>query len=273
MEIIELTGNKTLLFIPCYNCCHQVIRVIEKLSVDIQKNFETIVFIDNCSKDKTMEQAISGIQAIERVSRFVFLKNDENYGLGGSHKVAFTFAEENSFDFVGVLHGDDQADINDLTKEIQDIKKTDIDCILGSRFLPKSTLVNYSRIRIIGNKIFNIVFSLLFRKRISDLGSGLNFYRVSALKKLNIKLFPDDLTFNYMFLTSIIFNNLNAKFVPISWREQDQVSNVKAFRQVLTLIKMAFRLLSHGRKVLDQDQRTIKRNSYTYKVIKIIDPI
>jgi len=247
--------------------------VIETLSLSIQVNFDTILFIDNGSSDNTIKQAGLAVEKIHKVSKFIFLKNEENYGLGGSHKVAFSYAQEHSFDFVGILHGDDQANIHDFTEVIQDIEKTGMDCLLGSRFLPKSTLFNYSKTRLIGNKIFNIIFSLLLKKRISDLGSGLNFYRVSTLKKLNIKFLPDDLTFNYMFLTSIIFNNLKIKFVPISWRQQDQVSNVKAFKHIVTLIKMISTILYNRRKVLDQDQRTIRRSSYPYKIIKTIDPV
>ena len=42
------------------------------------------------------------------------LKNRENYGLGGSHKVAFNYAIENNFDYIIVLHGDDQGSISDM---------------------------------------------------------------------------------------------------------------------------------------------------------------
>lgn len=42
------------------------------------------------------------------------LRNDENYGLGGSHKVAFDYALNNAYDYVVVLHGDDQGSIANL---------------------------------------------------------------------------------------------------------------------------------------------------------------
>lgn len=42
------------------------------------------------------------------------LRKDKNYGLGGSHKVSFNYAIENGFDYVIVLHGDDQGHISNL---------------------------------------------------------------------------------------------------------------------------------------------------------------
>ena len=34
--------------------------------------------------------------------------------MGGSHKVAFNYAIENNFDYIIVLHGDDQGSISDM---------------------------------------------------------------------------------------------------------------------------------------------------------------
>lgn len=267
-----MTDIKNLLFIPCYNCKTQINRVVESLTPMIQSNFHTILFIDNGSIDGTLSHAVSSAENIRKISKFVFLKNDANYGLGGSHKVAFIYAQEHSFDFIGVLHGDDQANINDLSNEIDNLSKTDLDCILGSRFLPESHLENYSKIRIFGNLFFNFIFSVLLKKKISDLGSGLNFYRVSRLKKMKFIFTPDDLTFNYVFLCAIVFGGLKIKFVPISWREKDQISNVRALSQIKNLMIIIFRLLLHRENILKHDHRLNVNHSYQSHEITILQP-
>ena len=49
---------------------------------------------------------------VERVD--VYKRQDQNYGLGGSHKVAFGYAAAHGYEHLVVLHGDDQGAIVDL---------------------------------------------------------------------------------------------------------------------------------------------------------------
>ena len=65
---------------------------------------------------------------------------------------------KNNYDKIIVLHGDDQADINDILDLIKDNKYLEYDCLLGSRFMKNSTLINYSKLRILGNLLFWLLF-------------------------------------------------------------------------------------------------------------------
>lgn len=48
--------------------------------------------------------------------------------------------------------------------------------------------------------------------------------------------FPDDLTFNYYMLLASVAKGWRFEFFPLSWREEDQVSNVKLTRQALKVL-------------------------------------
>ena len=253
---------KFLLFIPCYNCAPQIPRIIGQLTADIQRHIHTVLLVDNRSSDDTIESAKAAIKQQSSASKFLIFKNEENYSLGGSHKVAFDFAIKNKFDFVGVLHGDDQANIDDFKQEINNLCESSDDCILGSRFMDLTKLEGYSWFRIYGNRVFNFLFSMVLGKKIRDLGSGLNIFRVEALKKFRYILLPDDLTFNYGLSAVMVFTGLKIRYVPISWREQDQVTNVRLMRQTLQLCKMIGRIVLNGRKFVDIDLRERKRHDY-----------
>jgi hypothetical protein len=74
---------------------------------------------------------------------------------------------------------------------------------------------------------------------LTDLGSGLNLYRVKDLKDLDYLSFGDSLTFNYELLLEMIDSDKEFEFFPIQWREVDQVSNArnfKIFKQGLTIL-------------------------------------
>ena len=96
--------ERILLFIPAYNCEKQIIRVLGQLDASVMKYITEVVVINNLSTDRT-EEAVKRFIDKHGDIPVKLLRNDENYGLGGSHKSAFAYAKENEFDYVIVLYG------------------------------------------------------------------------------------------------------------------------------------------------------------------------
>ncbi len=61
-------------------------------------------------------------------------------------------------------------------------------------------------------------------------------YRLKAFEQFYYLTFPDDLTFNYMMLLSSYARRHRIRYFPISWREEDQRSNVR-------MVSQSFRVL------------------------------
>ena len=93
--------DKILLFIPAYNCEKQITRVLDQLDDDVFKIIREVIVINNRSTDNTEKVVADYIKTHNR--NIKLLRNNENYGLGGSHKVAFDYAKKNNFDYVIVL--------------------------------------------------------------------------------------------------------------------------------------------------------------------------
>jgi glycosyltransferase involved in cell wall biosynthesis len=227
---------RILVFIPAYRCETQITRVIEQFDERVQAWVDTVMVVDNRSPDRTLEVAIERGKAVLKHCSFIAWRNDNNYGLGGSHKAAFRYAVDQGFDYLVVLHGDDQADIRDLILQLEAGAHKEIDCLLGARFMRGSQLKGYSWFRTFGNHVYNALFSLVALHAIHDLGSGLNLYRLTAYRDFYYKTFPDDLTFNYVMLLGSYHRRQTVRYFPISWREEDQISNVKLFRQAFKVL-------------------------------------
>jgi len=227
---------KILVFIPAYRCEAQIRRVLEQFDARVQQWIDTVMVVDNQSPDQTLEVAIELGKAVLTHCNFIAWRNGDNYGLGGSHKAAFSYAIEQGFDYLVVLHGDDQADIHDLIPQLEAGTHLDVDCLLGARFMRGSQLKGYSWFRTFGNRVYNGLFSLVTQRTIYDLGSGLNLYRLETFREFYFKTFPDDLTFNYVMLLASYYHKQKVRFFPISWREEDQRSNVKLFRQAFKVL-------------------------------------
>lgn len=229
--------DRILLFIPAYNCEKQIVRVLDQLTPPVLAYVSKVIVVNNQSTDDT-EQAVIDYKNEHPSLPITLLRNKENYGLGGSHKVAFNYACENDFDYVIVLHGDDQGSIDDFMDVLAKGYYKKHDCILGARFMRGSKLIGYSTFRTIGNVVYDFLFAYVTRRRIYDLGSGLNMYSVKMLKNRFYQMFPDNLMFNYCMILASEFYCHDIKFYPISWREDDQVSNVKMMNQAVKVLSM-----------------------------------
>jgi glycosyltransferase involved in cell wall biosynthesis len=256
-----------LVAVPAYNCESQIARVIQQFRGSPRSPFAKLLIIDNCSTDNTLQTALNAVKDHDS-SDISIIQNEENYNLGGTHKVAFQYCIDEGFDGVTILHGDDQGRLRDIEGPLTSPDVHSYDCILGARFMKYAKLTGYPIIRILGNKIFNLAYSLCVGRKIFDMGSGLNFFsRNLILESLHHKM-PDDLTFNNAYLLTVITAKKKIKFVPISWREEDQVSNAKLWSASVKLIGYLYKFLFHREKFLTSDFRVWSRQSYNFNRIK-----
>lgn len=241
---------KSLLTIPCYNCQEQIKRVIESIDQEVLEGIQEIIFINNLSQDNTSDSIKSYSNTNLSISALL-IENKENYGLGGSFKIAHAYAEEKGFDNLIFFHGDDQAVIGDIKPMLSQMDSSNT-AILGARFCPESKLNGYSKIREVGNVAINFIFSIFTRKTIFDIGSGVNIYKVSSLSELKVELWPNHIAFDVNILLGLVRNKLAFEFYPITWNEVDQVSNAGNFKTGFTVLFMLFkwflRLENHSEK-------------------------
>lgn len=260
-------NEKILLFIPMYNCEKQIIRVLNQLHTPIIKHFTEIIIIDNRSTDNSQQAVISYLHNHSFSIPIHLLCNNSNYGLGGSHKVAFQYAIKNNFDYLVVLHGDDQGTLSDVEKLFHSRIYRKYDCCLGARFMKGSKIKGYSTKRILGNYGFNLLFSLVTRHRVYDLGSGLNLYSVKMLKNNFYINFPDTLYFNDCMILASSYYKHKTLYFPISWKEEDQVSNAKLWSFSLALLEMLYKYILNSGKFLHSDMRKEAVLDYSYTKI------
>ena len=72
--------------------------------------------------------------------------------------------------------------------------------------------------------------------------------------------------FNYCMILASDYYGHCIRFYPISWREDDQVSNVKMLHQAVTVLKMLKEYYINKQSIL-KDYRQIKVESYEADII------
>jgi len=258
-----VNNQSSILVIPAYNCENQIINVLDSLvKADISEYFSLVLLIDNCSNDGTILAAKKFFNQ-NQPTWLKILKNKINYGLGGTHKVAVKYCLENNISGFGIIHGDDQANIQELIRGMDLISEVcSVSALLGARFMPNSKLVGYSKARKLGNLALNLVMTMVTKKRIYDMGSGLNYFRVKDLLELDVFRLPDDLTFNNKLILAFCSHRKEFFYFPITWTESGQTSNAKLMNQGVKILGMSFRyLLTRGVR------KQISSHDYEYEVI------
>ncbi len=257
-------SERWMLFVPMYNCAPQIGRTLGQLTPELQARFAEVFVLDNGSTDGGPEAAMAAGAALTGTTVHV-ARNTANYGLGGSHKVAFQRCLEQGYDGLVVFHGDDQGHLADLADVLD--RHPDAECVLGARFMPGSRITGYAPHRIAANIAFNGIFSAMSRRALWDLGSGLNAYRRAFVARRLWEGCADDLTFNYhLILRTAADPRIRVAFEPISWREDDQISNAKLWKHGRTMLRIVRRHSLARKRFLAADHSS-HRGPRTYGIL------
>lgn len=221
--------QKVLLAISAYRCEKQIARTLDEIDEKLADRVEEIAVIDNGSPDGTVQAALD-YKKNGRLKNLHVYQNVENYNLGGTHKVAFLKGKAMGCTHVVILHGDNQAKSDEANMLLDyALAHPETQTVLGSRFSRGSRLQGYDWKRIGGNRVLNIAYTVLTGRKCVDLGSGLNVFAMKDLDQKTYLEFADKLTFNFELLLDLIKRKVSFAYYPITWREEDQMSNARNF--------------------------------------------
>lgn len=189
--------------IPAYNEASVIGDVIREVSAS--GSYLTIV-IDDGSKDSThgIANEIPGVVA---------LRHKINRGKGAATKTGIVAALRLNADIVVTMDGDGQHDPSDIEALILPIKNGDYDVVLGTRKRIKGEM---PLIKIVANKIGNLVTWLFYGIHVSDSQSGFRAYSRFAASIIDTK--ADKYEYDSKVIREINNNRLRFVEVPIKVR-------------------------------------------------------
>lgn len=153
--------EKILFVIPAHNEEKNIKNVIN----DINKNIKNadIVVVNDFSYDNTKK-------IIEKENA-ILLDMPFNVGYASAIQTGIKYAYYNDYDYVIQLDGDGQHLPSEAIKLIEKMKETNVDIVIGSRFLEK-TKYKHPIFRRAGTKFFQILIKIFCKKKITDPTSG-----------------------------------------------------------------------------------------------------
>lgn len=205
---------KVMLFIPCYNVERTIHDVLSQVAF-VAHLFNDIIVVDNGSTDSTRD-ILQSFKNTKRMSHLRLFFNDQNYSLGGSTIIAFREAIKNNVDYVICMHGDGQANAEDL-KSFFPLSLED-NFVFGNRFDKYSQVDDYSVVRLVANRFFSQIQKWIIKDSINDLGAFIAF-NMHTIKQLPYERIKADMAYHpaliiyaYTHLT-----NMKAREFPIRW--------------------------------------------------------
>lgn len=221
----NISTKKTIIVIPAFNEGKWLGNVIDGIR---NEGFKDIVVVDDGSTDNTLEVAKS--------RKVITIKHLINRGPGAATQTGLTFAKLQNSEMVVTIDADGQHDPKDINRLISELKTKNLDLVFGSRFLDKSN--NIPLLKVVFNKIADIITFLLSTLWVSDSQTGLKIFSKNALDKISIK------TGGFEFCTEIFMQvRLNKlKFEEIPIKVNYEIESQKKGQNFSTGISTLFKL-------------------------------
>ena len=214
--------------IPAYNEAAVIADVVHEVQA---AGAYTIIVVDDGSRDATFEMARS-------MAGVVALRHKINRGKGAATKTGIVAANKLGAEIIVTMDGDGQHDPGDIEALIEPILTGECDVVLGTRPKVKGEM---PFIKIIANKIGNIVTWLLYGIHVSDSQSGFRAYSRFAATIIDTK--ADKYEYDSKVIREINNNRLRFTEVPIKVRYTDYSMGKPQKQGLINGIKTLVRML------------------------------
>ena len=140
-----------------------------------------VLVVDDNSPDGTGDLADKLVEADRQVH---VMHRTEKAGLGRAYVAGFTWALENGYDLIVEMAADGSHRPEDLPKLLAAVTKAD--AVIGSRYVPGGTVVNWPKSREILSRGANIYNRVMLGVRIKDATGGFRVYKAATLRKIDL---------------------------------------------------------------------------------------
>lgn len=238
---------KLAIFIPAYNAATTLPRVLDRIPQAIRDEVGEIFVIDNNSPDNTYLIAV-GYRSQKNDYKLSVFRNKENYGYGGSQKIAYQYAIEQGYDVVAMLHGDAQYAPEYLVQLLEPFRRSDrVDMVFGSRMTGKPLAGGMPLIRFLGNRALTRVQNMVLGTRLSEFHSGYRLYSCHALRRVPFTNCSDNYHFDTEIIIQMVEAGMRIEEQPIPTHYGDEKSHVRIWQYGFNVLKVMGKYLLHRR--------------------------
>jgi len=184
-EVIQGSSNVGVI-IPVYGDNDSVCWVLRRFEKSLVRTICLVV-------DVPLKPVMNKIREAARQSGVVvhIIKNGHRTGLGSSIRQGLLYLSQTGHDVVVIMAGNAKDDPAEINRLVGPVLRHECDYAQGSRYLPGGNKGRMPFSRIVFNRLYPVVWTLLTGKRCTDVTNGFRCYRFDVLRDGRINLNQD----------------------------------------------------------------------------------
>lgn len=206
--------GRIVVVVPTYNEADNLAWVVGRLRA-AEPEVDVLV-VDDGSPDGTGAIA-DGLAAADPQVRV--LHRDVKEGLGAAYVAGFRWALAAGYDVIGEMDADGSHQPEQLHRLLDAL--ADADLVIGSRWVPGGSVVNWPRTRELLSRGGNLYVRVLLGMGVQDATAGFRLFRRSTLEKIDLDLVRST---GYVFQCDLAYRTvcagLTVREVPIEFVER-----------------------------------------------------
>ena len=228
--------NRIGILVVAYNAESTIESTLNRLPGEIIPEIYSILISDDKSHDMTSAKASEYAKVSNLPIKII--SQPINLGYGGNQKFGYSWAIENNWDFVVLLHADGQYAPEFLPQIIKPLLENKADAVFGSRMLFKRDALKggMPKYKWIGNQILTYIQNKLTHQNFSEWHSGYRAYRVETLKNLNLGSLSNGFRFDTQIILELLATKQRISEIPIPTFYGDEVSHVNGLEYAREII-------------------------------------
>ena len=224
------------ILVVAYNAESTIESTLSRIPEAFVSEIHSILISDDKSKDLTSAKATNFADSsrlpIQVVSQPI------NLGYGGNQKFGYSWAIQNHWDVVVLLHADGQYAPEFIPQIVKPLLENKADAVFGSRMLNKRNALKggMPKYKWVGNQILTFLQNKLTNQNFSEWHSGYRAYTVEALLKLNLGKLSNGFRFDTQIILELLAAKQRITEIPIPTYYGDEISHVNGLEYAREII-------------------------------------
>ena len=224
------------ILVVAYNAESTIESTLSRIPEAFVSEIHSILISDDKSKDLTSARATNFADSsrlpIQVVSQPI------NLGYGGNQKFGYSWAIQNHWDIVVLLHADGQYAPEFIPQIVKPLLENKADAVFGSRMLNKRNALKggMPKYKWVGNQILTFLQNKLTNQNFSEWHSGYRAYTVDALLKLNLGKLSNGFRFDTQIILELLAAKQRITEIPIPTYYGDEISHVNGLEYAREII-------------------------------------
>jgi len=219
MEESAAAAGRTVIIMPTYNERQNLEIIAGRVRESVPE--ADLLVVDDNSPDGTGDLADKLAETDQHIQ---VMHRTEKAGLGRAYVAGFSWALERGYDVIVEMDADGSHRPEDLPSLLAAL--ADADAVIGSRYVPGGTVVNWPKSREFLSRGANIYNRLMLGVSVKDATGGFRAYRAATLRKIDLNNIESA---GYCFQIDMTLRVLQAGLklieVPITFVERERGSS------------------------------------------------